>query len=153
MCDKAGIKFYQIVELTVPNGTLGQLDFPDVPNLRNDEDQKVVITDIEFFPITVYAFSRLNQVTPGPTSADLPNISLTIYNANEQNINGIPILKLNYTQSDPAAFIPFQQERARFEQLERVAWLKCFVQYTAVSTGGPYVLPFGITYMKWKLKE
>lgn len=153
MCqENAPIRFYQIVEVIVPNGTTGQLQFPDVPNLRNDSSQNVIITDIEFFPISVYANSQLNTSVPGATDADVPNIAFTLYVDNEEPIRGIPLAKINYTQADPAAFLPFQQQRTVFDKLPYTAWQKCFFQFSAASTGGPYVIPLGVTYIKQRLQ-
>lgn len=140
---------YEIIEITVPAGTTGSVPFPDVPNLRNQSDQKIVVLDIEYFPVYAYGASFLNNTVPGAPIAEIPKSAVVLYVNGEESVRRIPLSKLNYSQNLGIG-ATFEQERVAFDRLQNVDWPKSYVQFNAAPAGLPYVLPFGITYLKFK---
>lgn len=145
----SAITRYEMVEIIVPAGTTGSVPFPDVPNLRNQTDQKIVVLDIEFFPVYAYGASYLNNTIPGTPIAELPKAALILYVNGEESIRRIPLSKINYSQNAGVGST-FEQERVPFDRLQNIDWPKSYVQFNAALVGLPYVMPFGITYLKFK---
>ena len=52
MCQNK-IKRYEQIELQIPAGSPTKVMFPDLPNLRNQQDQSVIIKDMEIISATV----------------------------------------------------------------------------------------------------
>jgi hypothetical protein len=150
MCNKnTNIKRYEMIETIIPAGAAGSVPFPDVPNLRNQTDQRIIVLDLEFFPAYVYGASFLNTTVPGTPVAEIPKIAIVLYVNGEESIRRIPIGKINYSQ-DPAFTAPFQMERVSFDNLENVDWPKSYFQFNAALAGNPYIIPIGVTYLKFK---
>ncbi|MES3018585.1 MAG: hypothetical protein V4721_12430 [Bacteroidota bacterium] len=147
--DLTTIPRYEMIEIIVPAGTVGQVPFPDVPNLRNQQDQEIVILDIEFFPVYAYGASYLNNTIPGTPFAELPKAAMILYVNGEESIRRIPLSKINYSQNAGVG-ATFEQERVPFAQLRKIDFPKSYVQFNAALVGLPYVMPFGITYLKYK---
>jgi hypothetical protein len=145
----SAINRYEMIEIVVPAGTTGAIPFPDSPNLRNQSDQKIVVLDIEFFPVYAYGASFLNNNVPGTPIAEIPKAALVLYVNGEESIRRIPLSKLNYSQNIGLG-ATFEQERVPFDRLQNVDWPKSYIQFNAAPAGLPYVMPFGITYLKYK---
>lgn len=145
------IKRFQIVELGgaggIANGTTGRVNFLDQAQLRNQPGQIVIITNIEIFMDSVYSHSQVTNSIVGFPAADLPKAVLNLYVQNEETIFYLPLAKLNHVDD---GLSPFQWDLQGFDRLPDVAWDKSFVQFSAATAGGPYVIPFGVTYYRFK---
>lgn len=146
----SAITRYEVVEIIVPAGTTGFIPFPDAPNLRNQNDQRIILTDLEYFPVYAYGASQKNNGVVGAPIAEIPKMAVVLYVNGEESIFRIPVSKLNYSQNIGLG-ATFTQERVPFNRLERLDWPKSYVQYNAAPAGVPYVLPFGVTYLKFKV--
>jgi hypothetical protein len=136
---------YEGIELLV-SATAGQrVSFTDIPELRTDAGQQVFIKNVEVFPLSAYSASQLNPSVPGMPNAELPKAVLVLYVMGEERIHLIPLAKLIHIQD---GVVPFQQQEVAFDDLNRVDWTKSYVQFSANPAGGPYVIPFGVTYVK-----
>jgi hypothetical protein len=140
---------YEMVEIIVPAGTTGSVPFPDAPNLRNQTDQRIVVLDIEFFPDYAYGASFLNNTIPGTPIGEIPKSALVLYVNGEESIRRIPLSKINYSRNGGIGST-FETERVPFNQLKNIDWPKSYIQFNAAPAGLPYVMPFGITYLKFK---
>jgi hypothetical protein len=148
---KKRIARFEMVELLI-NAAVTRQNFSDIPQLRSQKDQQIVIQKIQFFPLSIYANSQTTNATPGTPVAEVPKIVLTLYVRGEERIHFIPLAMLNNTQSDTGAgFTPFQQEQIEFDDLLEVDWTKSYVQYNAAAAGFPYIIPLGVTYLKSSL--
>lgn len=144
MC-QAKIKRYELVEVTIPNGSTNKVNFPSVPMLRNQADQEIIIKNIEIFLNTSYVNSQINNAVPGLPPAELPKIVLGLYVNGEENIHYIPLAKLNPIDDLANAY---SWNFPGFDDLSSVDLDKSYVQFSAASAGGAYVIPFGFTYLK-----
>jgi hypothetical protein len=143
------IKRYETIEIIIPAGSAGSVPFPDVPNLRNQNDQKIIVVDMEFFPDYVYGASFLNTTIPGTPIGEIPKAAAVIYYNGEEAIRRIPLGKINYTENLGIG-APFQHERTSFDELNDVIWPKSYIQFNAAIAGAPYIIPITVTYYKFK---
>ncbi len=143
------IKRYELIETVILAGATGAVPFPDVPNLRNQTDQRIIVKDMEFFPDYVYARSFLNTTVIGTPITEMPKIAIVLYVNGEESIRRSPISKINYSQAPGVATV-FQMERVAFENLENVDWPKSYFQFNAAAQGVQYIIPIGVTYLKFK---
>lgn len=147
----AAIKRYEMVELTIPAGTGAgsRVPFNTIPQLRNQQNQDIFIKGIKIFLASVYAASQANNAIPGFPATELPKCVLVLYVNGEESIKQIPLAQLNNI-NDVAN--PFQFMEDTFEDLSNVDWDKSYVQFNTAAAGAPYVIPFGITYMRFLKK-
>jgi hypothetical protein len=149
MCKNTIIKRYEMIETIIAAGATGAVPFPDVPNLRNQTDQRIVVKNLEFFPDYVYGHSFLNTTVIGTPVTEIPKIAIVLYVNGEESIRRIPIGKIIYSQAPGVATV-FQMEQVAFEDLENVDWPKSYFQFNAAAQATQYVLPIGVTYIKFK---
>lgn len=141
------IKMFEIVELTIDANNPGRFYFETQPQLRNQSDQIIIIKGIQLYLVTAYAFSQVTNTVPGVTAAEAIKATLTLYVNGQEDVKNIPLPQLNNI-NDLAS--PFQQEIQNFADLQNVDWSKSYVQFSAAAAGSPYVIPFGVTYMRMK---
>jgi hypothetical protein len=144
----ARISRYEVVELFINNaGT--KFSFTDQPQLRTQKDQEIFIKTLEVFAIDAYAFSQTNNAVAGVPGTELVKAVLVLYIQGEERVHYIPLLKLKTLTSDPAAFIPNNViDTIEFDDLSRVDWTKSYVNFSTPPAGTPYVIPFGVTYLR-----
>lgn len=142
------VQCFEMVELTIPAGVaLGQaVSFNTIPQLRNQLDQTVLIQNIEVFPVTSYGASQVTAALAGMPVAEIPKTVLTLYVNGWESIKSIPLAKLAHIQDGTPS--PFQQAMSFFDNLQNVDWDKSYVRFNAAAAGTPYVIPFGISYLK-----
>lgn len=145
------IKRYELVELGgtagIPNGSTGQIFFTDQAQLRNQADQIIIITNIEVFPVSVQGASQFNPAIAGFPVTEVPKATLNLYIGNELSVHLIPLAKLIHVND---FLSPSQFWMEGFDKLSEVSWDKSFVQFNAATAGGPYVIPFGVSYLRFK---
>jgi len=146
--DSTIITRFELVEVTVPATATREIEFPTSSNLQNDTDQKIIITDIEVYPVYVQTGSiRTSGVGVLPV-LEIPKVSLVWYYQGGEWIRNIPLAKLIYITPPIGTASPFSMERVAFDMLQDCAIDKCKVVYNTAPAGLPYVIPFGITYIK-----
>jgi len=149
MCKVNSIKRYELIEVIIPASSTGAVQFPDVPNLRNQTDQKITVIDMEFFPDYVYANSFVNTAVPGTPIGEIPKAAIVLYVNGEESIRRIPLGKVNYS-NNPGVGAPFSVERVAFDDLQNVDWPKSYIQFNAAAAALNYIIPIGVTYLKFK---
>lgn len=140
------VKRWELVELLVPNATVGRATFNTIPQLRNQTDQIIVIKSIEIFDETTYANSQLTSALPGLPVADVPKAVVVLYVNGEESIKMIPLAK--FINSGISGTNPIEQYPFNLGDLANVDFDKSYVQFATASSGGPYVIPFGISYVR-----
>lgn len=139
------IKRYELVELTVPAGAQGKVNFQSIPQLRNQANQIIIIQGIQVFSLADYARSQYNSTVSGIPDAQIPNVVLVLYVNGEESVHMIPITSLINTY----AIVAYQQIPIEFADLTNVDFDKSYVQLAlANSTGADFVIPFGIKYIR-----
>jgi len=139
------IKMFEIVELTINANQNGRFYFETQPQLRNQADQIIIIRGIQLYYVTAYANSQVTNTVPGVAATEVIKATLTLYVNGEESIKNIPLPQLNNINTNP-----FQQEIQNFADLQNVDWAKSYVQFAAAAAGSPYIIPFGITYVRLK---
>lgn len=138
-----------MVELTISQNQPGRFNFVTQPQLRNQPDQIIIIKGIEVFQDTIYSFSQVTSTVPGAALAELIKAVLVLYVDGEETIKMIPLPMLVHTQNTNQPSV-FQQEIQTFADLQNVAWEKSYVQFSVAAAGTPYVIPFGVTYLRMR---
>ncbi len=72
-----------------------------------------------------------------------------LYVDGEESVKMIPLPQLVHI-NDTANPSVFQQEIQQFADLNNVAWEKSYVQFSVAAAGSPYIIPFGITYLRMR---
>lgn len=88
------LKRFEQVELVIPaNSGAKAYPYPDIPKLRDDTTQDILITALETYPGEALPFTASGN--PVATQAQLQNLFLTLYVENEESIVEIPLVRLN----------------------------------------------------------
>lgn len=141
------IKMFEIVELTIDANNPGRFYFQTQPQLRNQSDQIIIIRGIQLYMLPAYAASQVTNTVAGMPATEAVKAVLTLYVNGEESIKSIPLPQL-YNINDLAS--PFQQEIQTFADLQNVDFAKSYVQFSTAAAGTPYVIPFGISYIRMK---
>lgn len=139
------IKMFELVELTIDANVPGRFTFDTQPQLRNQADQVIIIRGIQVYLDTVYSNSQLDNALPGFAATELPKAVLVLYINGQENVKMIPLAQLININDGTNAH---QQEIQDFADLNNVAWEKSYVQFSVAAAGTPYVIPFGVAYLR-----
>jgi hypothetical protein len=140
------VKRFELVELLVPASTFGRVTFQTIPQLRNQPDQIIQITSIKVYPVTSYSNSQQTGTLPGMPVAEIPKGVLVLYVNGEESIKMIPLSQMIAINDFSS---PFQQELFGFDQLKNVDFDKSYVQFSSATVANAYVIPFGISYIRF----
>lgn len=139
------IKMFEIVELLVNANQPGRFYFETQPQLRNQSDQTIIIKGVKVYLDTAYSNSQQTPAVVGLAGTELPKAVLTLYINGQENVKEIPLAEL-VNINDQAN--PFQQTIEGMADLNNVDWAKSYVQFSVAAAGTPYVIPFGVTYLR-----
>lgn len=139
------IKRYEQIELQIPTGAPTKVMFPDLPNLRNQTDQKIIIKFLEVITATVMPTTP-NGATNAPI-AELKKAVIVLYNSGEESIYRVPLLKFNRI-NDFAN--PYQQQWESFDDLQDVDWAKSYLLFASAPANTPYSVLLGVSYLRFQ---
>lgn len=140
----------ELIEVPFPAAANGQqkVPFPTVEDLRSDENQRVILKGMRLITADVAVGAPL---IAGPTAplSELQKMFLVLYAEGWEKAVYIPLLTLNDVFTE-ASGVPFRHGATRFNNWEKVAWNKCFIQLAngTVVVGAPYVVMFDVEYVK-----
>lgn len=121
-------KRHELIELLVPaNYTATELQIPDIPNLRDDTTQDIIVVGLE----TYAAETMPNAPSGNPVAAmsDLQNIYLTLYIEEEESVRNLPMPRLQpIWQSLQTGTLQGGQATLALENL-KVTWNKSFLKF------------------------
>jgi hypothetical protein len=142
-------KRHELVELIITAGTTGTtFDFPDIPNLRDDTTQDIIIVGIETYAQETLPLTPAGNATA--TMAELENMYLTFYIEEEESIREVPMPRLQpIWQSNTAGALQGGQQTLSLECL-RVTWNKSFLTFG--TPFAPDVLPISVLFGVWYKK-
>lgn len=140
------VKRFELVELSIPASSLGKINFQSIPQLRNQANQEIVIKNIFCFTDATYGHSQQSPSIPGLPVADLKKAALVLYINGEESTRLIPLAFL--VQQDDQTN-PYQPEIVSFDELTNVDFDKSYVQFNEASDDSPYIIPFGINYIRF----
>jgi hypothetical protein len=142
------MKRHELIEVVIVGGLSNgnKVTIGDIPNLRNDDTQDIIITGIQV--LTIEALPVSPQGNPVWTTVDMQNAFLTLYIANEESVLELPCVRLN-NMFGPAAGTMFQQfEPVPFENLV-VSWYKSYLSLaTPWDTGTTFSVILSVEYKK-----
>lgn len=140
------IQQFELVEITINANQAGRFYFESQPQLRNQSDQIITIKKISVYTTETYANSQVTNAVPGMAPTEMPKAVLTLYVNGEERIKSFPLAELNNISDGTS---PFQQEIETLADLQNVDWSKSYVQFSAAAAGTPYVIPFGVSYVRF----
>lgn len=135
---------FEIVEIKITTATQ-TVNFPDVPQLRNDANQAITIKAIEVVTDNVLTNSISDNTLVTAPVTELVKATLILYDDRWNKIYLMPLLFLNDVQSEWGNFIPFQQKIREFNDLRRVDWNKSQISFVAAPTPS-YSIMLGVSY-------
>lgn len=140
------IKRFEQVELVIPAGnTALRIPFPDIPQLRSDVTQDVIIRQLE----TYSAESMPNDYNNNPlvTFAQLQKCFITFYIQQEESIFRMPMIKLLNVFNSAATYF-YTEELNQFENL-MVDWTKTYITLaSSLANGAIVVINLGVGYQR-----
>lgn len=135
---------FEIVEIKVTSASQ-TLNFPDVPQLRNDTNQQIIVKAVELITDNVLQFSVSdNSLVCAPVS-ELSLATLVLYDRNWNKVYQMPLLFLNHMQSEWGNFIPFSEKIREFNDLDKVDWNKSQIVFVGIPTPS-YSIMLGVDY-------
>lgn len=138
----------QLIEVQVTTNGLTKVNFPDIANLRNQEDQIIIIKKIQPITDTVLTNGPISGLPVAPLT-ELQKISLSLYCEGWVKGELIPLLSLNNLFTEGSG-IPYRQTPVKFDSWRNLDWNKSTVQFSngTVIAGAPYCLLFDVEYVK-----
>lgn len=138
----------QTIEINVTTNGISQVAFPDVPELRNQIDQAVIIKALRCIPDSVLTNAPVSGFAVAPLT-ELQKISLILYCEGWQKGKNIPILTLVDTFTE-ASGIPWKDRTTQLANWENVDWNKSTLQFSngQVSAGQPYTVLLEVEFVK-----
>jgi hypothetical protein len=142
------IKRYELVSLIIPaNNAALRIPFPDIPQLRSDVTEDVIVRGLEVYS----AESMPNDVNNNPvvTNAQLLKCFLTLYIQQEESVKSMPAVKLlNIYNAASAAAYFYTDELVQTENL-MVDWTKSYVNLaSSLANGAIVVFVLGVMYQR-----
>jgi len=138
----------ELIEIPVTSGAT-RATLPDVPQLRNQGDQVVVITTVRLVTPKVLTYGPVTG-TANMTLTDYKKCSIVLYCNGWEKGHLIPLLTLNdYVDSDSAAAtsIPYRQVQTRLDNWVNVDWNKSYIQFSnGQSASGSSVVILEVEY-------
>lgn len=138
----------QLIEVPVATNGVTRVNFPDIQQLRDLANQRIVIKAIRLITADILTNGMISGSTTAAV-AELQKMALVIYCEGWEKAQYIPVLTLNDVTL-PAGAIPHRYHKTQFDNWENVDWSKSYIQYanTTVSAGAPYVVMFDVEYVK-----
>lgn len=125
----------ELIEIPVASGA-SRATIPDVPQLRNQGDQVIVIKSIRLITAKVLSTGPVTGTT-NMALADLIKCSLVLYSDGWEKGHLIPLLVLNdVADSDgtTATTIPFRYSKTALANWQNVDWNKSYIQFASGTT-------------------
>jgi hypothetical protein len=147
-----GLKRYELVELPVVAGSMGnRFPYPDIPQLRDDTTQDIIICGLETFSIDELPLALSGNAVA--SFAQLQNSFLVLYIEGEESVRQIPFIRMNPLRQAAAAGVTFNAPDTLPTEYLKVDWNKSYVQTAAPfgTSGAPNTL-FSILLGVWYKK-
>jgi hypothetical protein len=120
-------KRHELVELIIPAGSTGtRFPYPDIPQLRDDTTQDIIICGIEAYSADAMPFSANGNAVA--TFAQLENSFLTLYIESEESMRQIPLVRLNQMRQAAAAGTTLNVSDPLQTEYLKVDWNKSYIQ-------------------------
>lgn len=139
----------QLIEVQVPVGAGGRVNFPDIQQLRSQQGQDIIIKAMRLITAEILTNGVISGLTTAPL-AELQKIALVLYCEGWEKAQYIPILTLHDVGAMGSTTFPQAPQQSRFANWRNVDWSKSYLQYanTTAAAGTPYVVMFDVEYVK-----
>ena len=138
----------QLIEIPITANGLSNIQFPDIPELRNQIDQTVIIKAIRCIPAAVLsnAPSTGNAVAP---NTELIKMTVVLYSQGWEKGKNIPINTLIDTFIEGSG-TPWKDRTTQLANWRNLDFNKCQVKFSngTVSAGSPYSVILEVEYVK-----
>ncbi len=140
------IKRFEQVELVIPAGnTALRIPFPDIPQLRSDTTQDVIIRQLETY--TAESMPKDYNNNPLVSLAQLQKCFITFYIQQEESIFRMPMIKLLNVFNSAATYF-YTEELSQFENL-MVDWTKTYITLaSSLGNVAIVVINLGVGYQR-----
>lgn len=141
------IQYLEGVELVVTPAPVGiqQVNFPDIPQLRSDSTQDIIIRSLRIFPQEAIPNGWSGNVNA--TQAQIASGFLTLYSEGMNKIYQVPLLQFNNIFSNDAAG-KWAEELMQADDWV-IDWTKSYVSFsTPLVVETQFVFLFSIGYIK-----
>jgi hypothetical protein len=144
------LKRYELVELIIPVGSTNtRFPYPDIPQLRDDTTQDIIICGLETFSVEVMPLSANGNAVA--SFAQLENSFLVLYIDGEESVRQVPFVRLNPMRQAASAGTTFNVYGTLWTEYLKVDWNKSYVQ-AAAPYGSPLATQFSIMLGVWYKK-
>lgn len=142
-------KRFELIELIIPAGTTGNtFAIEDIPQLRDDTTQDIIIVGLETYSIDTVPLSPAGNVVA--SMAQLENMFLTLYIEQEESVYRLPMPRIQpIWEANTAGALQGGQQTLSLECL-RVAWNKSYLTFGAAIS--PEALPISVLLGVWYKK-
>lgn len=140
----------ELVEVAVPALAVNRVAFPDVPQLRNQPDQEIVIKAVRVITAKVLSNAPVSGATTAPL-AELQKCSLVVYSDGWEKGHLIPVLVLNDVadaDSTAATTIPYRNSQSNFADWKNVDWAKTYLSFNPATSGAAYSVLLEVEYVR-----
>lgn len=143
----------QLIEFTALRNGLNKIPFEDVPQLRNQDGQKIVIVGIRLVTEDVLTHGMTSGELNAPV-AELQKMALVLYSEQWEKAQYIPLLFLNDMQGGAGSAIPHRYSGTTFDKWENVDWSKSFIELVngQPTANTPYCVMFDVQYLRFDSK-
>lgn len=133
---------------TAALGATGKLVLPDVPQLRNQDEQTIIIKALRLIPDTVLATAPTLGGANAPLT-ELIKMSLTLYSEGWEKGQLIPALSLVDTFTEGSG-IPYRDRTTKLANWRSVVWNKSYFTYAngTPSIAGAYNVILEVEYVR-----
>lgn len=137
-----------LVEIPITANGLSNVQFPDVPELRNQIDQKIIIKAIRVIPPAVLSNAPLTGNAVAPLTETVKQ-TLILYSQGWEKGKNIPVNTLIDTFIEGTG-TPWKNRSTQLANWENLDWNKSQVKFAngTVSAGAPYSLLVEVEYVK-----
>lgn len=142
----------QLIEVNATVNGLAKIPFPDVANLRNQADQKVIIKALRCITPSVLTNAPTSGNVVAPLT-ELQKISVVLYCEGWQKGQNIPILSLNDIFTEGSGE-PYRNSGMKFDSWQNIDWDKSYLEYSNGSggvAGQPYTVLLEVEYVRLKM--
>lgn len=138
----------QLIEVPVPTNGVQRVNFPDIQQLRDLINQRIVIKAIRLITANVLTNGIISGSVTAPVT-ELQKMAIVLYCEGWEKAQYIPVLTLNDV-TVPGSAIAHRYHKTQFDNWENVDWSKSYIQFanTTSSAGTPYVVMFDVEYVK-----
>jgi hypothetical protein len=142
------LKRYELIELPIPAGSgATKFNFPDIPQLRDDSTQDIIIRAVDVFNIVSMPLTPNGNITA--SLLQILNSFLVLYIKGEESVHWLPLVRLMMVFQNGAG----GTQQAVFEETQfanlKVDWTKSYIWAAApYGSDTAFSFIFGFEYDK-----